>query len=72
MGRRSCCRHLEALQRRRRAELGELVDGTKPDRSSPEQITLYKSVRVAVQDGAATALVLRAARERGTGRDVEL
>ena len=54
------------------AEIGELVDGSKPGRRSPEQITLYKSVGVAVQDGAAAALVLRAARERGAGRELEL
>lgn len=54
------------------AELGELVAGAKPGRTSPEQITLYKSVGVAVQDAAAAALVLRAARERGAGREVEL
>lgn len=54
------------------AEIGEVVDGTRPGRTSPEQITLYKSVGVAVQDGAAAALVLRAARERGAGREVEL
>jgi alanine dehydrogenase len=54
------------------AEIGELVQGSKPGRSSPEQITLYKSVGVAVQDGAAAALVLRAARERGAGHEIEL
>lgn len=54
------------------AEIGELVDGTRPGRTSPDQITLYKSVGVAVQDGAAAALVLRAARERGAGSEVEL
>jgi ornithine cyclodeaminase len=54
------------------AELGELIDGSRPGRSSPSQITLYKSVGVAVQDGTAATLVLRAARERGAGRDVEL
>jgi ornithine cyclodeaminase/alanine dehydrogenase-like protein (mu-crystallin family) len=54
------------------AEIGELVAGSKPGRSSSEQITLYKSVGVAVQDGAAAALVLRTARERGTGVDVPL
>jgi ornithine cyclodeaminase len=53
-------------------EIGELVEGSKPGRSSSEQITLYKSVGVAVQDGAAAALVVRAARERGSGREVEL
>jgi alanine dehydrogenase len=54
------------------AELGELVTGTKPGRSSPEELTLYKSVGVAVQDAAAAALVLSAARERGIGREVDL
>jgi hypothetical protein len=43
-------------------ELGELVAGSKPGRTSTEQITLYKSVGVAVQDAAAAALVLSAAR----------
>ena len=54
------------------AELGELVDGTRPGRSSAEQITLYKSVGVAVQDVAAAAVVLRGTRERGVGQEVEL
>lgn len=53
-------------------ELGELVNGTKAGRTSPEQITLYKSVGVAVQDAAAAALVLAAARERSIGREIEL
>jgi ornithine cyclodeaminase len=53
-------------------EIGELVDGSKPGRTSSQQITLYKSVGVAVQDGTAAALVLRAASERGAGREVEL
>ena len=54
------------------AEIGELVAGTRPGRSTPEQITLYKSVGVAVQDAAAAALVLAAARERGAGREIEM
>jgi alanine dehydrogenase len=43
------------------AEIGELVLGTRPGRSTPEQLTLYKSVGVAAQDAAAAALVLEAA-----------
>jgi hypothetical protein len=43
-------------------ELGEL-----PQRTSPDQITVYKSVGV-----AAAALVLRRARERGVGRQLDL
>ncbi len=54
------------------AELGELVSGTKAGRASREELTLYKSVGVAVQDAAAAALVLSAARERGIGREVDL
>ena len=54
------------------AEIGELVAGTRPGRSDPDQLTLYKSVGVAVQDAAAAALVLRAARERGVGREVAI
>jgi alanine dehydrogenase len=53
-------------------EIGELVAGTRPGRASPDQITLYKSVGVAVQDAAAAALVLAAARERGIGREIEI
>ena len=52
------------------AELGELVAGIKPGRSSPDQITLYKSVGVAVQDAAAAALVLMAARKDGIGEEI--
>ena len=51
----------------RAAELGE-----RPQRRSPEEITLYKSVGVAVQDAAAAALVLEAARSQGAGREIEL
>jgi ornithine cyclodeaminase/alanine dehydrogenase-like protein (mu-crystallin family) len=54
------------------AELGELVAKTRPGRTSPEQITLYKSVGVAVQDAAAAALVLSAAQQRGIGEEIEL
>ena len=54
------------------AELGELVAGTRRRRSDPAEITLYKSVGVAVQDLAAAALVLAAARERGAGLEIEL
>lgn len=54
------------------AELGELVSGVKRGRTSAEQITLYKSVGVAVQDAAAAALVLAKAREVGAGRELSL
>lgn len=54
------------------AELGELAAGTRPGRSSPTQITLYKSVGVAVQDAVAVALTLTAARARHIGTTIDL
>jgi ornithine cyclodeaminase len=54
------------------AEIGELVAGVKPGRTSAEQITLYKSVGVAVQDAAAAAVVLAAARETGAGTEMTI
>jgi alanine dehydrogenase len=54
------------------AELGELVSGARPRRGDARQITLYKSVGVAVEDAAAAGLVLRLARERGVGSTIEL
>jgi len=52
-------------------ELGELVGG-RSGRGSPGEITLYKSVGVAVQDLAAAALVLQEARTRKIGLEIEL
>lgn len=54
------------------AELGELVAGTRQGRTSNEQITLYKSVGVAVEDATAASLVLAAARRTGAGRELDL
>ena len=54
------------------AELGELVTKQRPGRADDQQITLYKSVGVAVEDAAATALVLRLAKERHVGREIEI
>jgi ornithine cyclodeaminase len=52
------------------AELGEIVDGSAPGRTDPQQITLYKSVGVAIQDAAAVSLVL--GRDDHAGTAVEL
>lgn len=54
------------------AEIGELVSGARPGRGDARQITLYKSVGVAVQDAAAAAMVLEAARRDGVGRTIQL
>jgi alanine dehydrogenase len=54
------------------AELGELITGSKPGRTSADQITLYKSVGVAVQDTAAAALIITAARAQSIGDEITL
>ncbi|MEU8990528.1 ornithine cyclodeaminase family protein [Streptomyces sp. NPDC048558] len=54
------------------AELGELISGHKPGRTSPTRITLYKSVGVAVQDAVAAALVVAAARMESVGAHATL
>jgi alanine dehydrogenase len=53
-------------------ELGEVIAGDAPGRTAPDQLTLYKSVGNAAMDAAAAALVLRGARERGIGQEIEL
>ena len=55
-----------------RAELGEIVSGDAQGRSTENQITLFKSVGVAVQDAAAAGLALRRAEDLGLGQIVEL
>ena len=47
------------------AEIGEVVAGEKPGRQSPDEITLYKSVGVAVQDVVSADLVYRKALAAG-------
>jgi ornithine cyclodeaminase/alanine dehydrogenase-like protein (mu-crystallin family) len=54
------------------AEVGELVLGTRPGRTDPARLSLYKSVGVAAEDLAAAALLVATARARGVGREVEL
>jgi len=54
------------------AELGEIVAGLKKGRESPEQITLFKSVGVAVQDMAAANQVLAGAERLNLGTDLTL
>ncbi|MGQ0604391.1 MAG: ornithine cyclodeaminase family protein [Anaerolineales bacterium] len=54
------------------AELGEIVNRTQPGRTSPGDITFFKSVGLAVQDAAAAAAVLAEAEARGLGTLVEL
>jgi alanine dehydrogenase len=53
-------------------EIGEVLAGTKPGRSSASEVTIYKSVGIAIQDVATASLVYRKALERGLGTTVEI
>ena len=54
------------------ASLGEIVIGQKPGRQDAEQITVFKSCGLAVQDVSTAVAVARAARARGVGTEVAL
>ena len=54
------------------AEIGQIAAGDRAGRTDDDQLTLYKSVGVAVQDTAAAALIWEAARARGVGTKVEI
>jgi ornithine cyclodeaminase/alanine dehydrogenase-like protein (mu-crystallin family) len=53
-------------------EIGQIVNGEKPGRESPGEITLFESVGVAVQDAAAASHILRSAEKLGLGTLVDL
>ena len=50
-----------------RAELGEVLAGAKPGRTSGDEITLFKSLGLAVEDLAAAGHLYRKAEEAGAG-----
>jgi ornithine cyclodeaminase len=54
-----------------RAELGELLIGAHPGRTSPDEITLFKSLGLAIEDLAAADYVYRKAQAQGAGTWVE-
>jgi len=54
-----------------RAELGELLVGSAAGRRDDEEVTVFKSLGLAVEDLAAAALCVERARERGVGAEVE-
>ncbi len=54
------------------AELGDVLTGKHPGRRSADEITLFKSLGLAVEDVASASFVARRAIERGAGQRVEL
>lgn len=53
-------------------EIGELLEGRIPGRGSPAEITLFKSLGIAIEDLAAAHYVLGEAERHGIGMLVEL
>ncbi len=53
-------------------EIGEILLGTLKGRRSPQEITLFKSLGLAVEDLAAAHHVHREATRQGLGTRVEL
>jgi ornithine cyclodeaminase len=54
------------------AELGEVIAGTKPGRVSLEEITLFKSVGLAVQYAVAAGAILRRTEAEDIGQIIEI
>jgi ornithine cyclodeaminase/alanine dehydrogenase-like protein (mu-crystallin family) len=54
------------------AELGDVIIGKNPGRRSPGELTLFKSLGIAVEDVASAAYLVRRARETGTGQTVHM
>ena len=54
------------------AEIGEIVNGDKPERQSDDEITFFKSVGVAVQDTVTAAMVLTEAETLELGTVIEI
>ena len=53
------------------AELGEVLTGAHPGRTDAEELTVFKSLGLGVEDLAAAELVVRKAREQGVGTEVD-
>ena len=53
------------------AELGEVILGELPGRQTPEEITYFKSVGIAVQDAMAARVALTNARKMNIGTEVD-
>jgi ornithine cyclodeaminase/alanine dehydrogenase len=55
-----------------RAELGDVITGRKAGRTDADDITLFDSVGLAIQDLALGGLLIRAARAKGVGQEIDL
>lgn len=54
-----------------KAELGDVLAGMHPGREHDDELTVFESLGIAVEDLASAELVVRRAREQGLGAEVE-
>jgi ornithine cyclodeaminase/alanine dehydrogenase-like protein (mu-crystallin family) len=53
-----------------KAELGEVLAGLHPGREHEDELTVFESLGIAVEDLAAAELVVQRARAEGAGSEV--
>jgi alanine dehydrogenase len=66
-----CC-ELANIDPEAGTELGAMLLGRRPGRTSDQEITIYKAMGVAMEDMVAADLAYREARRRGTGQTISL
>jgi ornithine cyclodeaminase/alanine dehydrogenase len=49
------------------AEIGEILLGRKSGRENPQEITIFDSVGMAIQDNVTVAMLYKAALDKGLG-----
>lgn len=54
------------------AEIGEIIAGRKPGRQQPDEITIFDTTGVAIQDLATAGYALAQARLRGAGGKITI
>jgi ornithine cyclodeaminase/alanine dehydrogenase len=53
------------------AEIGEIISGKKPGRENPDEVTIFDSVGMAIQDIVTAAMLYKGALEKGFGTRYE-
>ena len=66
-----CC-ELAGIDPEAGTDLGAMLLGRQPGRTSDREITIYKAMGVAMEDMVAADLAFREAKRRGIGRSISL
>jgi ornithine cyclodeaminase/thiomorpholine-carboxylate dehydrogenase len=66
------CAELDRTDPETATEVGAVLLGRAPGRTTPQEITIYKAMGHVVEDIAAAELVVAAARHTGTGTTITL